>query len=180
MLTVSSNQQLTFFLYSVIIGIFLGLIYDIFVILRKIFPNTASWVIAIEDVLFCFIATLTYVIFIFTANFGIPRLFSFIAIMSGFVFYKCTFSKIIVLFVIKILKLFRIVFGRIFKIICKPLLYLIGFFTLFFKSFLCRITICAKKIKKLFIFSKKRNIMYSCISKGLCFETEEREGYISL
>ncbi len=90
-------------------GISIGLLFDIFRILRKSF-HTADWITYIQDVLFWMLAGSMMLFSIFTFNHGEIRSYVFIGILIGVVIYMLAISKlivkssvIIILFVKKIL-----------------------------------------------------------------------------
>lgn len=76
-------------------GISIGLLFDIFRILRKSF-HTADWITYIQDVLFWMLAGSMMLFSIFTFNHGEIRSYVFIGILIGVVIYMLAISKLIV------------------------------------------------------------------------------------
>lgn len=79
----------------IITGILIGLLFDIFRILRKSF-HTADWITYIQDVLFWILAGSFMLFSIFTFNNGEIRSYVFIGILIGVVIYMLAISKFIV------------------------------------------------------------------------------------
>ena len=131
------NQSQLFVIF-IINGIFIGIIFDFFRILRKSF-KTKDIVTYVEDFLF-WILTGTIILYsIFTFNNGEIRFYMFIAIIIGIFLYMLLFSKYIIktnVFIITCLKkIFNIffyflnipikyIFKLIRKIILRPFLFI--------------------------------------------------------
>lgn len=105
------NSLMIFFLYSIVVGAGIGVIYDVFRIIRIILPKTKT-IIFFEDILFCLTATPVMSILIFNVGSGIVRGFSIIGAIIGFSIYYFTIGKIvyrlsniIIAFIKKILRL---------------------------------------------------------------------------
>ena len=79
----------------IITGISIGLLFDIFRILRKSF-HTADWITYIQDVLFWILAGSMMLFSIFTFNHGEIRSYVFIGILIGVVIYMLAISKLVV------------------------------------------------------------------------------------
>ena len=121
---ISIKNQLITMLFSIILGMFIGLIYDIFKILRlmtglelspkmqnklnkirlplivkknnKKSNNTKKYILyIIWDILFCIAITPIIQIFVYATSFGIFRWYILIGIALGFTCYYYTVSKII-------------------------------------------------------------------------------------
>ena len=115
----------------IITGILIGLLFDIFRILRKSF-RTADWITYIQDVLFWILAGSMMLFSIFTFNHGEIRSYVFIGILIGIVIYMLAISKLVVkssvtiiLFVKKILSYPIHLIERIVKIIMiNPILFI--------------------------------------------------------
>ena len=115
----------------VITGILIGLLFDIFRILRKSF-HTADWITYIQDVLFWILAGSMMLFSIFTFNHGEIRSYVFIGILVGIVIYMLAISKLVVkssvtiiLFIKKILSYPIHLIEKIVKIIIiNPILFI--------------------------------------------------------
>ena len=115
----------------IITGISIGLLFDIFRILRKSF-HTADWITYIQDVLFWILAGSMMLFSIFTFNHGEIRSYVFIGILIGVVIYMLAISKLVVkssvtiiLFIKKILSYPIHLIEKIVKIIIiNPILFI--------------------------------------------------------
>lgn len=131
-------NQSQLFLIFIINGILIGILFDFFRILRKSFI-TKDIVTYIEDFLFWILTGIIILYSIFTFNNGEIRLYMFIAIIIGIIFYMILFSKHIirtnVFIIICFKKFFKILFGflkipigyiskLIRKIILRPFLFI--------------------------------------------------------
>lgn len=52
----------------------------------------------LEDIFYSLIITLTVLILVYGANYGIPRLFSFVGMLLGFFIYRITLGRFVILF----------------------------------------------------------------------------------
>jgi len=109
------------FLFTVLLGAAVGLLYDIFRAIRKNVPHNAI-VIFIEDIIFCAGATFFVFYFMFAQNYGEIRPFSLIGIAGGAILYFVTVSKIFLPFLSKILELILKVALWPFRFIAKTIL----------------------------------------------------------
>ena len=99
------------FLYSLIFGIFLGVLSDIFKVISRI-QNNKHLSVA-YDLLFMLSLTVSVFLFAYCANEGVYTVYMFIGFSSSFIIYNCTVSKYVVNTISNILRK-----------ICKLLLYL--------------------------------------------------------
>ena len=114
-------------------GIFLGIVYDIFRLLRiarndhsfkviqaiktRFFPNlsvlvkkvdiTENWIVFMEDIVFFLIVAATEILATYHINNGEIRIYCLVISVIGFFAYQKTFGKIIIFFSTKILYLIR-------------------------------------------------------------------------
>lgn len=118
-------------------GITIGILFDIFRILRKSF-KTADWLTYIQDILFWLIAGFIILFSIFAFNNGEIRVYVFIGIVLGIVLYMLTLSKYIIKFSVIavkfISKLISYPIKFIHKIIIIPIKNIIIKFLNFFKK----------------------------------------------
>lgn len=84
-----------FFLYSVLLGAVCGVIYDAFRVFRVALRHNGIAVF-FEDVLFCLICCVMLILFIFCANYGIVRWFSFFGWAGGFYVYYVTVGRMVI------------------------------------------------------------------------------------
>ncbi|MBQ9921705.1 MAG: spore cortex biosynthesis protein YabQ [Clostridia bacterium] len=92
---ISMTQQCMFFVYSIVLGAVCGAVYDIFRIFRVALRHNGTAVF-FEDVLFCLICCVMLILFIFCANYGIVRWFSFFGWAGGFYIYYMTVGKMVI------------------------------------------------------------------------------------
>lgn len=129
-------NQAYLFLIFILNGIIIGIIFDIFRILRKSFktPNIVTY---IEDVIFWVISAITVMYSLFVFNNGEFRAYIFIGILLGVCTYMLFFSKFVVnvsvtiiefikkgtLFIAKVVAYpARIIYKFIQKLIVNPIL----------------------------------------------------------
>lgn len=142
-------EQLTNFIYFIITGMLLSVVFDIFRILRRSF-KTSDVVTNIEDVIFGIITGIIILASIFLFNNGELRLFIFIGISIGIIIYMLFISKYFISLNVAIINLIK----KIIILTTKPFIILFKFIKrLFFKpiSFVfINIKLLFKKIFKKF------------------------------
>ena len=114
-----SYTQGQLFIFFFIIGMCIGIIYDIFRVIRKNF-KTKDFVTQIEDVIFLIFCGALTLISIIELNNGEVRFYLFIAIFFGILLYFLTFRKVCVIIIIVIVKFCKNLFKFILKIIKIP------------------------------------------------------------
>lgn len=92
---VSTAQEWQFFLWSLLAGGLLAVIYDFLRISRKMVP-TKDFIVNIEDILFCILAALVLFATAFLKNDGKIRWQGFIGALTGFVTYRLTIRNFFV------------------------------------------------------------------------------------
>lgn len=90
------SEQTTLFLYSILLGAALGVIFDVFRILRAFFRH-GSVLIMLEDAFFVFLWGASLVVFSLALARGEVRLFYLIGSLLGFTLYILTLGRAIVL-----------------------------------------------------------------------------------
>ncbi len=156
-------NQAYVFLVFIINGFLIGILFDIFRILRRSF-KTKDIITYIEDILFWILTGLLLLYSIFTFSNGEIRLYMFFGVFIGCILYMLLISQYFIKLNVKIIlaiknivkKLLsiilfplKIVFGILKKLLCKP----INIMTISFKK-LQKNT--KEKIKKLFSFNKNK------------------------
>ena len=101
---ISSLSQYTCFIYSMILGVELGLIYDFFKIDRIVFKRK-SFFVFLQDILFWLIAAFEFFSFSVVFSNGQIRGYLLLGSILGFFIYRLTFSKIINLIIIPLKRL---------------------------------------------------------------------------
>lgn len=113
------TNQAYLFLIFIINGIIIGLLFDFFRILRKSF-KTKDIITYIQDVLFWILTGFTILYSTFTFNNGEIRIFMFIAILIGIIFYMTLISTYIIKINVKIINLIKNLLQKMFNILLAP------------------------------------------------------------
>lgn len=151
-------EQLTSFIYFILTGIVLGIIFDVFRIARRTI-KTSDFITNLEDVLFGLMAGVIILITIFKFNNGELRLYIFIGLGIGIIlnmlFISKYFIKInvcIINFIKKVLKfLFKPIISFVKfvkKILFKPFFFVIFNIRKLIEQITKKLTINFKKVKK--------------------------------
>ena len=111
------NQSIVF-LNMAILGLVLGIVYDIFSVKRIIF-GCHFLLCLFDDVLYTLICGFSFIIGVFITNNGNLRWYEFICCFMGFMLYKCTLSKPFMYFM-------RCFIGII-NLLVRKILYFIAF-----------------------------------------------------
>ena len=104
---VSVSSQAYVFLCTVVGGMAIALVYDLFRIFRRAF-KTGGFVTYVQDLLYWIVAALIMFLTFYYSNDGELRVFLFFGAFIGVVLYALLFSKVIMnssLFIIKIVTL---------------------------------------------------------------------------
>lgn len=121
------NQGILFLIY-VIVGLFIGFVFDLFRALRKSI-KTSNIVTYIEDIIFWIIVGFVVIGTNLKFNYGELRLYIFLGILLGAVVYFLILSKNVVKFTTAIINFFIKIFSKIkvilFKIFGKPIKFVI-------------------------------------------------------
>lgn len=149
-------EQLQSFLIFTILGILIGIIFDIFRILRKTF-KTADIITYIQDVIFWIITGGLILFSIFIFNNGELRFYLFIGIFIGLVVYMLSLSKYFIKINVFIINLIKKIISKILQIILKP----VKIFFIFIKK------IIFKPISFIFINFKKSFTKIFKLSKNI-------------
>ena len=149
-------EQLTNFIYFIITGMLLGIIFDIFRILRRSF-KTSDIITNIQDILFGLITGVIILSSVFLFNNGELRLHLFIGIGFGILIYMLLISNYFIKINVAIINFIK----KIMILFTKPIIILLKFIKrLFFKpiSFICiNFKLLFKKIFGIFKKSTKNN-----------------------
>ena len=91
-MSTESMSQFNLFIQFIMVGIIIGIIFDIFRIIRKCF-SISDVHTYIEDILFGIITSLLLIYLLYIYNQGRVRLYMFIALSLGLIVYFNTISK---------------------------------------------------------------------------------------
>ncbi len=113
-----NNQAYLFFMF-IINGILIGLLFDIFRIVRKSF-KTSDLVTYIEDILFWILTGILTLYFIFTYNNGEIRLYIFLGILLGTCIYMLTISSYLINLSVRIITIIKGILIKLVKVLIYP------------------------------------------------------------
>lgn len=113
------NQSYLFLIF-ILNGIFIGIVFDVFRILRRSF-KTPNFVTYIEDSLFWIISALIIMYSLFIFNNGQFRAYIFIAIFIGLAIYMLFCSKIVINISVKIVLSTKKIISSVLKVILLPI-----------------------------------------------------------
>ena len=146
-------EQLLDFFYFMITGMILGIVFDIFRILRRSF-KTSDFITNIEDIIFGLISSVIIILSIYFINNGQLRFFIALGMALGMIFYLLYFSKYFIqlnVFIITCIK-------KIILIIIKPFVFLLKSLRIkCLKPFSFIIINIKLFIKKLFLKTTKKS-----------------------
>ena len=120
-------NQAYLFLVFILNGIIIGLLFDIFRILRRSF-KTPNFITYIEDIVFWIMSTLIVLYSLFVFNNGEIRFYVFLATFFGIIIYSLTLSNICVIIISVIFKIIKRLFEIIWKILKLPYHFITSFF----------------------------------------------------
>lgn len=101
-----------------IIGFIIGILFDIFRVLRKVF-KTSNLITYIEDVLFWILTGMIIVYGLVTFSYGEIRLYTILMIITGVIIYYLCISKYIILINVKLLNGIKRIISNILKFFSK-------------------------------------------------------------
>ena len=156
------ENQFYLFLIFILNGFLIGILFDIFRILRKTF-KTNDFVTCIEDVLFWILTGCIILYSIFKFNNGILRAFIFVGIFIGILIYMLIFSKIFIKINVSIINILKKFFYYLFILPIKFIFNIIK--KIFFKPISFFIINARKKLSK---FKLKLTNLYNKKKKEEC------------
>lgn len=118
------TSETILFLIFLLDGAIVGLLFDIFRILRRSF-KTPDFITYIEDIGFGILSGAILIFSIIIFNKGELRLFIFLGIILGLAIYMLTISKYVVKISVKIIRFITKIVITILKIILSPLILII-------------------------------------------------------
>jgi len=99
---VSLSSQAYIFLCTVLGGVIIGLVYDLFRVSRKVF-KTNNYVVYFEDILFWFLGSIIIFGILFISNAGEIRGYALLGIVLGIIIYACMISHYVMKFILTII-----------------------------------------------------------------------------
>ena len=142
-----AQDQAYLFLVFSMTGVAIGVLFDIFRILRRTI-KTSNIITYIEDILFWILTGILILYNIWYFNNGEIRIFMFLGIILGVLIYVCTLSKIF----IKIFSKVLLVIKKVFELPIKTILSILKKITTTFITIFTKIT--KKLTNKKGIFEK--------------------------
>ena len=153
-------EQLLCLIAFTVIGIVIGVLFDIFRILRRSF-KTADWLTTLQDILFWILAGFIILFSIFKFNNGEIRSYIFVGIALGVLIYILTISKYIVKYSVIIIKFIKKILSYPINLILKILNFLlikpIKFLAQKLSTFFKKILLNWKKKKEFYEICRKNN-----------------------
>lgn len=113
------NQAYLFYVF-LLTGLLIGLLFDVFRILRKSF-KTSDFVTLLQDIIFWLLAGGLFTYTVFKFNNGEIRSYVFLGVALGFILYLLLFSKTFIKVNVKIITFLKKLFHTLFTIILTPL-----------------------------------------------------------
>ena len=118
----NNYEQLISFIYFIIVGIVLSIIFDIFRILRRTI-KTSDIVTNIQDILFCIITGIIILFSIFYFNGGELRVYILIGIILGIALYMVFISKYFIKINVAIINFIK----KFLHLLIKPFIIILNF-----------------------------------------------------
>lgn len=118
------NQAYLFLIFTMN-GIIIGILFDIFRILRKSF-KTADLITYVQDILFWILTGIILLYSIFTFSNGEIRFYMFLGVFIGCLIYMLIFSKYFIQINVKIILIIKKIVGKIISIIIFPIKIIIN------------------------------------------------------
>lgn len=157
-----TNQAYLFLVFT-INGIIIGLLFDIFRILRRSF-KTYDYITYVEDVLFWILTGFILLYSIFTFSNGEIRFYMFLGVFLGCLIYMLVFSKYFININVKIILILKKIIEKIISILIFPIKTILKLLKRIFFKPIKFITInikkyklnCQKKIKSIIKLQKNK------------------------
>ena len=143
----SIGNEAIFFGISILCGVGLVFVYDLFRIFRRILPHGNIW-IGIEDVCYWIFSAVIVFLLLYQKNDGMMRFFAFLGMILGGGFYVLILSRFVVKVCVTVLGSILKIFGKVTGTALRPV-FRIG-----------------KKIRTFLVKQLKK--IYKTIKMGLC------------
>ncbi len=118
------NIQVIIFLWSLVLGSILGLLYDIFKSVRFAFKSNKKHLF-IQDIIYCLLCGFLTFLFSLAINRGNLRFYIIMGEFLGFFIYQTSVSKIFMKVTITIIIIIKKVLHKIYKIIFSPIISIV-------------------------------------------------------
>ncbi|WHH57615.1 spore cortex biosynthesis protein YabQ [Petroclostridium sp. X23] len=154
---VSITNQAYVFLSSVVGGLVVGFVFDIFRILRRV-VKTANFITYLEDILFWILVTIIIFTLVFVTNNGELRWFEFLGVILGVIFYNLLLSAYIIGISVSVINVIKKIIVFIVKVLLFP-------FAIIYKIFRRPCAMLGRFIRK--ILKKLRRIFKNSVGEAL-------------
>ena len=158
---ISMAAQGVVFLFSCVVGAVLGVVYDVFRIIRIAFNS--KWVsVFFQDFIFCIFSSFSIILLVYYTNSGIVRWFSLFGCFLCFVLYHMTVGRIIIFVSRKIINFIKKVLKFLKKITVVPVKIAVLFLIKQIKrlnKFIFKL--CIRIQNNLYYKNEKHNISHS-------------------
>lgn len=160
------TNQTSLFLIFIINGFIIGLLFDIFRILRKTI-KTSDFFTYIEDFIFWILTGSILLYSIFTFNNGEIRLFMFLAALIGVILYIMLISSYFIKVNVTIINFIKKIFIKIFSLLVIPFIKIFNFIKkTFFKPISFMIINIRKNFKNFYLNIKKMKKKQKTLKKS--------------
>ena len=126
--------ELYSFLVYLISGMIIGILFDIFRILRKSF-QTPDIITYIEDILFWILTGIFLIIVLFKFSDGQLRIYQIIGLLIGAIIYMLSISKFFIKINVTIIRFIKNIVYKIIKILLYPIKIICNIIKKMFKPF---------------------------------------------
>lgn len=117
-----SNQAVVF-LWTVLAGVLIGMVYDLFRVFRKL-TRPSNIVVFVQDIIFWIIVSLILFAILYISNDGAVRVYTFIGAALGAVFFFLTISPMFIKIAVNTIRLLRYSLKVTMRVLSFPILLL--------------------------------------------------------
>ncbi len=114
------SDQIVAFLLLIVLGVFLGFLFDCYRLIRRLLQPKARGTI-LGDALFCLLITVITYCFLLFFTWGEVRLYVFLALLCGTILYLKLFSKRVLSFLVRTYSLVRKILVKLVGILLTPI-----------------------------------------------------------
>jgi len=123
-LDVTTSNQPYVFVFSILCGVTVAFLFDVFRILRRVI-NSSDRAVLFQDIIFWIITAFLFFFFVLVTNSGEVRLFEFVAVVLGAVLYFFTLGRIVLPASVKIIEFLLKIIHHTLKIIFTPVVWIL-------------------------------------------------------
>ena len=138
------NQAYLFYVF-LLTGVLIGILFDVFRILRKSF-KTSDFATTIQDILFWLLTSILVLYTIFKFNDGEIRSYVFLGIGIGISVYIILFSKIVITVNVKIIKALKRIVVTLLSIMLYPIKFILKYIRKHIFNPMCFVIVNMKKM----------------------------------